>query len=563
MAAAAARDDDLGNDNLDDDRSNPRRQSGGRTAGPIRQGLHGGIGLQMTAAMAGDDANDGGHSWRRWLSTAAVAAVLLSSGDGGDDDKATEGIRGSSAGMYTDKRSVSEDTHLYPSTKPTIKPARPQPQMHPLTAAAKHAITIPPPPPPAAAASYTSSPSSGTSDPSVLDLSSAEIDDDGDGDDDRAEQQEIKNSKELVMGRAPCCDKASVKKGPWSPEEDAKLKAYIEENGTGGNWIALPQKIGLKRCGKSCRLRWLNYLRPNIKHGDFTEEEEHIICSLYISIGSRWSIIAAQLPGRTDNDIKNYWNTKLKKKLLGKRAPSRRARANQDHCGLVGGAAAAMCGGVGTAAAAAAPHQALSSSALERIQLHMRLQGLYNSAFGCTTTTSNGGGVGVAPPQWPKLEALLPSRPLPAVQPTDAVVATVQHPHHLVVGGHTLATAAATTSEAFQAAEHLDPAAATGSNYMPGVAGVEMTSSSSMAGGGGFVAGYGLHDELYDFLFKCESIGGAQGGIIPSSLPELQCPDGSAIIGADEKFSTWTSSSCDYGSGGAGDYVLGTHYLAV
>ncbi|XP_010943505.1 uncharacterized protein [Elaeis guineensis] len=120
------------------------------------------------------------------------------------------------------------------------------------------------------------------------------------------------------MGRAPCCDKDNVKKGPWSPEEDAKLKAYIEQHGTGGNWITLPQKIGLKRCGKSCRLRWLNYLRPNIKHGGFSEEEDNIICSLYISIGSRWSIIAAQLPGRTDNDIKNYWNTRLKKKLLGK-----------------------------------------------------------------------------------------------------------------------------------------------------------------------------------------------------------------------------------------------------
>ncbi|GKA68633.1 transcription factor RAX3-like protein [Tanacetum coccineum] len=120
------------------------------------------------------------------------------------------------------------------------------------------------------------------------------------------------------MGRAPCCDKANVKKGPWAPEEDAKLKAYIEEHGTGGNWIALPQKIGLKRCGKSCRLRWLNYLRPNIKHGGFSEEEDRMICSLYVSIGSRWSIIAAQLPGRTDNDIKNYWNTRLKKKLLGK-----------------------------------------------------------------------------------------------------------------------------------------------------------------------------------------------------------------------------------------------------
>ncbi|KAL8198009.1 hypothetical protein R6Q57_029936 [Mikania cordata] len=118
------------------------------------------------------------------------------------------------------------------------------------------------------------------------------------------------------MGRAPCCDKDNVKRGPWSPEEDAKLKTFIEKYGTGGNWIALPRKAGLKRCGKSCRLRWLNYLRPNIKHGEFTDDEDKIICSLYSNIGSRWSIIAAQLPGRTDNDIKNYWNTKLKKKLL-------------------------------------------------------------------------------------------------------------------------------------------------------------------------------------------------------------------------------------------------------
>ncbi|GLJ29710.1 hypothetical protein SUGI_0586050 [Cryptomeria japonica] len=120
------------------------------------------------------------------------------------------------------------------------------------------------------------------------------------------------------MGRAPCCDKANVKRGPWSPEEDAILKHFVEKHGTGGNWIALPQKAGLRRCGKSCRLRWLNYLRPDIKHGGFSEEEDAIICGLYSSIGSRWSVIAAQLPGRTDNDIKNYWNTKLKKKLLGK-----------------------------------------------------------------------------------------------------------------------------------------------------------------------------------------------------------------------------------------------------
>ncbi|XP_037434539.1 transcription factor MYB36-like [Triticum dicoccoides] len=119
------------------------------------------------------------------------------------------------------------------------------------------------------------------------------------------------------MGRAPCCDKASVKKGPWAAEEDAVLRAYVAEHGTAGNWIALPRKIGLNRCGKSCRLRWLNYLRPNIRHGGFTGEEDRLICSLYASIGSRWSTIAAQLPGRTDNDVKNYWNTKLKRRLLG------------------------------------------------------------------------------------------------------------------------------------------------------------------------------------------------------------------------------------------------------
>ncbi|KZV21624.1 hypothetical protein F511_17649 [Dorcoceras hygrometricum] len=118
------------------------------------------------------------------------------------------------------------------------------------------------------------------------------------------------------MGRSPCCDKTKVKRGPWSPDEDSALKNYVQKYGTGGNWIALPHKAGLKRCGKSCRLRWLNYLRPDIKHGAFTKEEDEIILTLYSNIGSRWSVIASHLPGRTDNDVKNHWNTKLKKKLM-------------------------------------------------------------------------------------------------------------------------------------------------------------------------------------------------------------------------------------------------------
>ncbi|EYU20390.1 hypothetical protein ABFS82_01G016300 [Erythranthe guttata] len=117
------------------------------------------------------------------------------------------------------------------------------------------------------------------------------------------------------MGRNPCCEKSKVKRGAWSPQEDATLIDYLHKHGTSGNWISLPLKAGLQRCGKSCRLRWLNYLRPDIKHGPFTQEEDNIICSLYTKIGSRWSAIASHLPGRTDNDVKNYWNTKLKKKL--------------------------------------------------------------------------------------------------------------------------------------------------------------------------------------------------------------------------------------------------------
>lgn len=133
------------------------------------------------------------------------------------------------------------------------------------------------------------------------------------------------------MGRSPCCDKTQVKRGPWSPQEDQTLKSYLQKHGTGGNWITLPQKAGLKRCGKSCRLRWLNYLRPDIKHGGFTAEEDDAIYTLYRKMGSRWSIIASHLPGRTDNDVKNHWNTKLKKKLSMTMAEETSANNNDNN----------------------------------------------------------------------------------------------------------------------------------------------------------------------------------------------------------------------------------------
>ncbi|KAL6606496.1 hypothetical protein ACP70R_042149 [Stipagrostis hirtigluma subsp. patula] len=119
------------------------------------------------------------------------------------------------------------------------------------------------------------------------------------------------------MGRPPCCDQeAGVKKGPWTPEEDKLLVDYIKKHGH-GSWRRLAKLAGLNRCCKSCRLRWNNYLRPDIKRGRFTDDEEKLIVHLHSILGNKWSSIAAKLPGRTDNDIKNYWNAYFRKKLLG------------------------------------------------------------------------------------------------------------------------------------------------------------------------------------------------------------------------------------------------------
>ncbi|RZC56270.1 hypothetical protein C5167_015122 [Papaver somniferum] len=116
------------------------------------------------------------------------------------------------------------------------------------------------------------------------------------------------------MGRAPCCEKVGLKRGRWTTEEDERLMKYIQHNGE-GSWRSLPKNAGLLRCGKSCRLRWLNYLRKDLKRGNISADEENLIIKLHNTLGNRWSLIAGHLPGRTDNEIKNYWNSHLSRRI--------------------------------------------------------------------------------------------------------------------------------------------------------------------------------------------------------------------------------------------------------
>ncbi|KAI3441860.1 uncharacterized protein J3R85_001911 [Psidium guajava] len=184
------------------------------------------------------------------------------------------------------------------------------------------------------------------------------------------------------MVRSPCCSgdhhegEEGLKKGPWSAEEDAKLSEYIEKEGH-GRWSDLPRKAGLNRCGKSCRLRWINYLRPDIKRGNFSEEEEAMIVHFHSLYGNKWSKIASHLQGRTDNEIKNHWNTRMRKKLLRMGIDPNTHKPRTDHVNQAMSLSQLLSAGgphLGSCSSLSSLENAIANAAeLAKLQLHSLL----------------------------------------------------------------------------------------------------------------------------------------------------------------------------------------------
>ncbi|KAG9153790.1 hypothetical protein Leryth_005918 [Lithospermum erythrorhizon] len=104
----------------------------------------------------------------------------------------------------------------------------------------------------------------------------------------------------------------SFKKGPWTKAEDEVLMRVVHELGS-NDWVKIEMQSGLNRTSKSCRLRWKNHLQPHLKKGTFSFKEENDVIRMHYKYGNKWSLMAKRIPGRSDNEIKNFWHSRIKK----------------------------------------------------------------------------------------------------------------------------------------------------------------------------------------------------------------------------------------------------------